>query len=104
MFFLMPSILAYLHFTMAKGTVQGNRWYFLSFILFVFAVLSKSIAVTLPIILIFLDWLLRSGGKLPGQMQVFLKEKIPFLFVSVALSLFSLSLSPNGKTSYVVSH
>ena len=104
MFFLIPSILAYFHFTQTKGTTAGNRWYLLSFLLFVAAVLSKSIAVTLPALLVLFDWLLRSEGRLRGQIAMFLKEKIPFLAVSVAITLFSLSFSPSGKTSYVVSH
>jgi hypothetical protein len=39
MFFLIPSILAYFHFTQTKGTTAGNRWYLLSLLLFVAAVL-----------------------------------------------------------------
>jgi len=103
-FFLLASVLAYLRHARSAEAGRWRRWYWISLGLFVAAVLSKAIAVTLPVVLAILDvYPLRRLGARPRSwlestgLQV-LSEKIPFVVVSAAGSVAAV-LANRGNLS-----
>lgn len=93
--FYMMSIMAYLRFgrdsdAVEAGTRRINRFYFFSLGWFALSLCSKPMAVTLPVILIILDWYplerFRSGKALIS----ILLEKIPFIALSAGVSLLTI--------------
>lgn len=94
-FFYMASTIAYLHFaqTETSGTLRPWYWhkyYWLSLGLFSLSLASKPMAVTLPIVLMILDWYpLRRIGKAQSLVTL-LYEKIPFYTLSTACSIITL--------------
>lgn len=91
LFFLLPSAISYLKSTQhATGSVQRARWYTASLILFVLACLSKPIAVTLPLILMVVDWAVLKRV----WTMTLVKEKLPFFFISLIVSVTAFVVSP----------
>lgn len=80
LFFLLSSLTYLRH-------VKERRWYWLwiTFVLYLFAILSKIIVLTFPLLLLLLDWMLK---RTPSREIII--EKIPFLLVSLALSVIGL--------------
>ncbi len=74
---------------------RRKRWYLATFLLFVLALLSKPMAVTFPVQLLLLDWLVlerlqlaRSpAARAPGESRRALVEKLPFFAVSLVVGL-----------------
>jgi hypothetical protein len=116
-FFVLASLLAYLRHATAPAAEPPRRWYWISLGLFVAAVLSKEMAITLPAVLVVLDWypLARLGRRSsasreptasgrPGVSRV-LAEKIPFVLVAavsstvVVLANVRVNLSSFGELS-----
>src|SRR5881628_2936505 len=104
--FYLVAILLYLR-ACERGE-RGRRWYWGSVGLFVCALLSKSIAVSLPVVLLILDFypLRRLGGAVgwwsaPAR-RVYV-EKIPFVLLAAAASAVALmaQLSHNTMVSVV---
>ena len=103
-FFFLASILAYLRHARSEEAGQWRRWYWASLGLFIAAVLSKAPAVTLPAVLVILDFhpLHRLGARpkswleSPGARVV--SEKIPFILVSAAGSVIA-ALANRGNLS-----
>lgn len=62
-----------------------SRWYVMTFILFLLALFSKAMAVTLPIAFLAVDYFM--SGKLSKKMIL---EKVPFLMVSVIFGYISI--------------
>jgi protein O-mannosyl-transferase len=84
-FFFLLSLISYCYWLRSSGTVAaGRKFYRLSLFAFVLSALSKSLAVTLPVVLFLLDYLheRRFGMKL-------LTEKIPFLAIAFAAGIAS---------------
>lgn len=79
--FYLASTLLYLRF--AENNSKRN--YFLSIVLFLFALLSKSAAVTLPLVLLLFDYYL--GGAIKKRD---LLNKIPFFLLSVAFGIITI--------------
>jgi hypothetical protein len=101
-FFFLPGIAAYLRHASGRGSRGGRLWYGASFVLFVLAVLSKSIAVAFPVLLLALDWLwLRDRTVRLGKLAL---EKAPFVAVSLLLVVLSLRASPDAKRAYAIAH
>ena len=74
---------------------HASRYYFLSLFFFALALMSKPMAVTVPFLLLLLDfWPLQrfNASTLPRL----LLEKIPFLALSVAASLVTFVVQKNG--------
>src|SRR2546422_1034299 len=93
-FFFLPGIVAYVKYSAAKGIASGRRWYLVSFFLFLLAVLSKPIAVTFPMVLLVLDWLLLGRKPPRTSVQSLVREKVPFLLISLLLTILSFAMSP----------
>jgi len=94
------TILAYLKASDRVG--RGARWHWVSIALFACALLSKSMAVSVPVVLLILDVypLRRLGGQVgwwsPSARHVY-REKIPFVLlagVASAVAFVALSHSP----------
>jgi len=88
MFFLL-TLLAYGRYV--RGNATGARlsfWYWLALGLFTLGLMSKSMVVTLPFVLLLLDWwpLRRLEGSQAPAIRV-VAEKIPFLLLSAAASV-----------------
>lgn len=87
-FFLLLSILFYLRYS-SQTTGKGfflffNKHYLSSFVLFVLGLLSKPMIVTLPLILLVLDWYpLKRFNRMVSTTKP-LVEKIPFFLCSFA--------------------
>jgi len=93
-FFYLLAILMYLRGVEAESTDvrQSRRYYWAAVGMFVLALLSKSMAVTLPVVLLVLDvYPLRRlrpgthGWLTPGPWRIW-QEKLPFLFVGAVVS------------------
>jgi tetratricopeptide (TPR) repeat protein len=95
-FFFLGSLVAYLHYSKTK-TVKA---YLLSFLLFVLSLLSKSMAVSLPVIMVLCDFLLQQ--KFDRKCLI---EKMPFfitafIFGMIALSALGLSQPDDPKPPF----
>ncbi len=95
LFFLLPSVLSYLASRQAGIPAERLLWYVISLILFLLACLAKSVAVTLPLVLLLLDWaVMKREGLVP-----LVKEKLPFLVVSMAMAGAAIAVSPPATGS-----
>lgn len=79
--FYVGSLCTYLLY-LKKG---GNRFYAFTFLLFIAALLSKAMAITLPFVLLIIDYF--KDRKFSGKVII---EKIPFLILSVMFGYISI--------------
>jgi tetratricopeptide (TPR) repeat protein len=92
-FFLLLSVLAYLRAQVSRQT--SRAWFIASLVLFVMSLLSKVIGVTLPVVLLLLDWYpLRrldasSRNWLKQPSRGALLEKIPYFALSLGFSMLA---------------
>ena len=75
---------------------KRGKWYLLSLAFFILALLSKPMAVTLPVVLLILDWY-PFGKILSGKnaLSAFL-EKLPFVMLSIASSVITVLAQQAG--------
>jgi Tfp pilus assembly protein PilF len=81
--FFLAGIICYCYYLRAK---RRGKYYFMSLILFIFSLLSKSMAMTLPLVLLLIDYL--NNRKVNKRMFL---DKVPFFilsFVFGALAVF----------------
>ena len=94
LFFVLPTLLAYLYYATAPTPVARRRWYAACVACFLGAVLSKPQAVTVPAILLILDaYPLRRIGEASGQRagwRTLAVEKLPFLAGALLLAALTL--------------
>jgi Tfp pilus assembly protein PilF len=101
-FFFLLSLLSYAKYADAVEESAGpaapwlDKRYLLAFIFFIMAMLSKPMAVTLPCVLLILDWFpyerIRSAKTARGVVL----EKIPFFILSIALSTVAVIAQASG--------
>jgi len=92
-FFWMLTLYAYTHYAESRGTAR----YLTVLILFMLGLLSKPMVVTLPVVLLLLDWwplgrfTSRRCGifSAPQNTLMLFIEKIPFFFLSACLSVIT---------------
>jgi len=88
-FFYLLTLLSYLKFRES----DQRKWLAISLVLFVFALMSKSMAVTLPFVLILLDVyplkIFRTDQPLTHNLKLLLNDKISFIILAVAVSLIT---------------
>lgn len=94
-FFFLLSLLFYLK--ARDDEKYKNRFYLFSLVFFCFSCLSKSMAVTLPAVLVLTDWLL--GRKFDKKSILFY---IPYFLVAVLFSALTYSIyyDPSMKTQF----
>ena len=94
-FFFLLSLISYLSYCVSSVKKRRHLSYLLAFVFFIMAVLSKATAVTLPFILILLDFYplervtLRSGL---GIWRRVFAEKLPFLGFSGAVAWINIGI------------
>lgn len=84
-FFFLSSLLAYLKYTSSVDS-QKRLFYCLCLISFTFALMSKPMAVTLPLVLLILDSCPLKGIRTSSV----LLEKVPFLFLGIVSSMITI--------------
>ncbi len=100
--FSMLAVLAYLR-AFPRGSSPRWGWLVGSFVLFVAALLSKAVAVTLPAVLLILDvYPLRRFGNGPGRWyrssaRRVLLEKVPFVLVSLVFMGIAIAAKPQTQ-------
>jgi lipoprotein NlpI len=67
-----------------------NKYYLLSFVLFILALLSKPMAVSLPVVLLILDWYPFGRISSLRTLGVVFAEKLPFIALSLLSSITTL--------------
>ncbi len=72
-----------------RGGVRG-KWYFLSLSFFILALMSKPMAVSLPVVLLILDWYPFRRLRSVKKALALLVEKFPFIAVSLVSSLLTI--------------
>jgi len=95
--FVLLSILSYLSYT--SSVVERHRliWFNTCLLLFTLALMSKPMAVTLPIILLLLDiYPLKRLVQSPFKNSSVLLEKIPFFTLSIASSVITIMAQHTG--------
>lgn len=93
--FYLLSLIAYWQYV-KKGLAL--KFYFLAFVLFAFSVLSKAMAVSLPLVLFLVDyWTSRKFS-----MRLLL-EKLPFIALSIILGLYAMTIQAEGGATQSVS-
>lgn len=90
-FFYLLSLFVYLRYVSAES--KKSNYYLLSLILFVLSLMSKPMAITLPVILLILDFYPLGRFKLMTIKQVLL-EKLPFFMLSFTLALITILAHP----------
>lgn len=99
-FFTLAAILVYLSYTKRKDA--GAGWqdflpvYSLALAFFVLSLLAKQVSVTLPLILLLLDWY-PLGRLKKGRLTPLLVEKIPFLAVALLITLVTIHFAVEEK-------
>jgi tetratricopeptide (TPR) repeat protein len=96
-FFVLLSILSYLNYALSIHKKRCLLWFYASLLLFIFALMSKPMAVTLPATLLLLDIypLKRTSRYLSRNLNVFL-EKIPFFILSIASGIVTIIAEHSG--------
>lgn len=79
-FFFLLSVISYLFYLKGKS----REYYYYSIILFIFSALSKAMAITLPLVLLLVDYLYPGKAKRAG-----IKDKIPFFAVAFIFGLIT---------------
>ncbi len=99
--FFFLSLLSYIRYASGSGsemrrTPFGHKHYSLALVFFFLALLSKPMAISLPVVFLILDWypLGRLGRK--GAIRALLAEKLPFLILSVFSGLVTVLAQAYG--------
>jgi tetratricopeptide (TPR) repeat protein len=101
-FFSMLAVLVYLR-SLRAGSSPRRGWLAGSFVLFVAALLSKAVSVSLPIVLLILDFypLRRFGGRSEGwvgpQARRACWEKAPFFIFSIVFMGLAIAAKPQSR-------
>lgn len=97
-FFYLLSIMAYMFFAAGeKGNGRKrtfysfvrNRYYLTALVLFLCSLMSKPMAVSLPVVLFIFDWCLFERFS-RGRVRAIVAEKAPFLLMSIAASALTI--------------
>lgn len=100
-FFFFTSLVAYIYYVKYKI----SKWYFIVLASYILGLLSKPLIITLPVILLILDWwpLQRVNENTKTFLKTYkilIKEKIPFFIVAAVFSLVTIMVD---KAIYTVS-
>ena len=96
------SCMTYMQYDHVRGTRRALRWFLLSLFFYVLALLSKSIAITMPVVLLLLDVLLLHRQSWRANWKALLLEKVPFLVLSVAFGVLAIIAAKGSQLSDIV--
>lgn len=97
-FFYLLSILAYLEYN-SRSTQKRRFYYAACSVFFVLSLLSKPMAVSLPIVLLILDYYpLKRLEKCPKKVNIIIIEKLLFYILALLISLTTLWAEYSGKS------
>jgi Flp pilus assembly protein TadD len=88
--FSLLSFLSYLMYRLGCGTTAARRWYLGSIIAAVIAMLAKTVASLIPVVLLLADMLIFELPRSGSPWRKLLMEKIPFLAGSALVGMASL--------------
>lgn len=98
--FFLAALLAYQRFCVQQ---RALRWHLTSLGLFTCALLAKPMAVTLPVLLLLLDWW-PLGRFSRGAWRRLVVEKVPFLLLSLASSWITFIAQRSGGAVVTLDH
>jgi len=101
-FFLIPSAILYLLATEQTEPRHSRLRLIFSFLLYVCAILSKSVAIGFPLVLLALDWFLRPDSKWKEQWKSLITAKLWWFVVSATMAVVLLMIPTGGKKAYAV--
>ena len=110
LFFLL-SIIQYTNYVRSEGNERAskkpslylsNKNYLLALAFFILALLSKPMAVTLPFVLLIVDWYPFNRTTSLGTFRSVLIEKLPFVALSIASSIVTVFAQHDSMTSAAV--
>lgn len=90
-FFVLATYWGYLHYVSATDIKSRRRWYFTTLFLMLFALMSKSMAVTIPLVLLLLDVYPLNRWQNSSQGLKLLIEKLPFFALSLIVGGITLT-------------
>jgi tetratricopeptide (TPR) repeat protein len=101
-FFFLLSLLAYIIYAGNERAGSGrhaflNRYYLASLALFMLALMSKPMAVTLPFVMLISDWYPLRRIIPGGLMRVIVLEKIPFFILGIISSIITLAAQQKAQ-------
>jgi hypothetical protein len=105
-FFFLLSIMAYAKYVIfvERETVENNpisrffiKWYLITVVFFLLALLSKPMAISLPIVLLIMDWGLFKRIDSPGTFWHACTEKIPLIALSLLSSIVTILAQGSGN-------
>jgi protein O-mannosyl-transferase len=100
-FFYLGSIVSYLKYMqgltfnglqsmeISRNSMPKYRYYLISLFLFIFSLLSKPMSVTLPVILILIDYYINTS-KFKVQSLKYWLDKIPFIILAIVFGIINL--------------
>ncbi len=98
--FYLSSIATYLKYASASLSpgVRGEkaRWYLLALGFFLLALMSKPMAVSLPVVLLLLDWYPLKRISQRSKLRIALVEKLPFIVFSLLSSIVTIMAQQSG--------
>lgn len=95
-FFFLSTVLLYLSYQSATSTKKRKRFYLLSIFTFVLALLSKPMAVTLPVVLLLLDAFPLDRFQSRIDVRKVLLEKFPFFLLSLLSVILTVLAQKSG--------
>jgi len=102
--FGLPSCMAYIKYSTARETPKALPWYLVSLGLLVLALLSKSIAVTIPIVFLLLDVFLLHPGRWKELRKALLLEKAPFLIACAFVVIMAMKGATGNLPNEIVAN
>ncbi|MEE9258282.1 MAG: tetratricopeptide repeat protein, partial [Nitrospinaceae bacterium] len=97
--FFFTALLAYFFYAAKKSAGSRTVLYLTTLILFTLALLSKPMAVTLPVILLLMDGYPLERFKQHGRPLFLFLEKLPFFILSLVSGMITLMARAQGETA-----
>ncbi|MEE9542637.1 MAG: tetratricopeptide repeat protein [Thermodesulfobacteriota bacterium] len=102
-FFFLLSLIAYFAYRYS-GPEEGSKrrvFYLLSLVLFASSLMSKAMAVSLPLVLVIVDLYILKARSIAIKPVAVIRDKIPFFVLSIIFALFT--ISTHGESGTLVS-
>ncbi len=98
-FFFLCSVLSYLHYHAPPSAGNRRVWFVCTTVFFLLALAAKPMAVTLPAVLLLLDWYpLARARSTQGEKGRMLLEKVPLFLISGASIVATIAAQSYGRT------